>query len=396
MTRAQKIWFASGLWLFLIPGVFLLAIVAFGSTLICSKCGYENAEGNEVCVHCKAELPVSEARKESEVQSDHASEHAGKLEYPDSKIVEKETEIGLEYLRKGDVEVARLFFKNAAALNLLTEPEVEKERADLSASGPSLPLGQGRSERILQFMKRCETGDRTVQRKCSVCDGTGKRTMKVTSLQGDVTYRNAYGMACPECGGSGYVRVAGTIDEWKYNRGRAVSLYTILQQGRKFTRVGGAWVPWEIEKKLSVRQNVMLKRAMAEPCSECMGFGCIDCDKCDGTGDVKCSNSKCISGMVEVKKSGMLLPGLTHTEKCKICGGRGIIACSKCKGKGNILCDKCNGTGERPVCTKCGGQGLMTCSRCKGLGVYKKQVCPDCKGDGTAICSSCNGDGMKR
>lgn len=188
-----------------------------------------------------------------------------------------------------------------------------------------------------------------------------------------------------------------TIDELKYKMGRARKLYNMIQGGRKFVSIGRAWIPHQIEGKLSIKQTVLLKKALAAPCPYCAGLGRVQCHKCKGTGKIKCPNRKCVNGMVTVEKIGSLVKtSIKHTEKCRICGGRGWMECPECKGVGSVLCEKCNGTGERQFCSKCGGTGLIICSRCHGSGVYKEEVCPYCRGEGVIECSSCHGDGRKK
>ena len=359
-----------------------LAFVAFiaAAPVICPKCGWEMTENDRVCTHCGAELPPP---KPVEHVATAESTARGASFFLDPEIVEAEIAVGIEQLRSGNPEVARLFFKNASALNLLTEH-------------PGGVVDE-RSNRILQFTLESEQQMRMVRRPCPECGGSGKKSMTVTSLDGKVERKEVPGSICPACDGRGYVVATGTIDEQRFRMGKALSLYTTLQQGRRMVRIGEAWVPQKVADRLGIRQRILLKRTLALPCPDCMGLGRNDCRKCQGLGRIKCPNPKCENGLVSVESGGLLTETrLKRKEKCKVCGGVGTVLCPECKGSGSILCKTCGGTGARELCRRCNGEGLTTCPRCKGSGMVGGEVCAECKGEGVVECASCGGDGRKR
>lgn len=363
----------------LVVGLTLALLVGAGP-VICPKCGWEMTEHDRVCTHCGAELPQP---KPVEKVSDRNEEgRAGKL-FVEPEIVEAEITQGIDQLKSGSPELARLFFKNASALNLLTEhpPGVVDER----------------SNRVLQLTMESEQQMRMVRRLCEQCGGSGKKSMTITTLDGKVERKEVSGSVCPACDGRGYVVMVGTIDEQKFRMGKALSLYATLQQGRRMVRMGEAWVPQKVADQLSVVQRVLLKRTLAAPCPDCMGLGRTDCRKCQGLGRVKCPNPGCENGLVSVESGGLLTETrLKRKEKCKVCGGVGSVACTECKGNGSVLCRKCNGTGDRALCRRCNGEGLTPCSSCKGSGSVGGQPCVECKGQGVVECPSCGGDGRTK
>lgn len=350
---------------------------------VCPKCGYENWQGGRQCEHCKAELPEVKTAGESLEQEnpDCVLLDNGKLQFLKPSVVEAEIQLGNLYSATGEVDVARLFLRNAAALDMLTDPASKNDRA----------------ARIVDLLKKNELGRRTAQRQCPLCNGTGKSVVRMVSLKGEVSFPEIHGKPCQKCGGSGTVSGPVTVDDRKLAAGRAASGYAALQRSRKYVPEGGAWVPLAIGEKLSRRQVVLLRRAVSAPCPLCMGNGCVDCAQCKGTRDVKCTNPKCVQGTTQVEASaGLTKTKITRSEKCKVCGGKGMIACPGCNGTGSVLCKACNGTGELPLCKKCSGQGFSSCSKCNGTGTQKQVGCSTCGGEGITICSSCNGDGRKK
>lgn len=359
---------------------FLLAVsVLLAGVLVCRECGYENADGNEVCTHCKAKLPVKPV-KPAEGPADEKSTPS-KAKPIDSKFVDNEVKMAEQHFTAGDFEIANLFARNAAALEMLVDPAVKSDR----------------SERIVELRKRSETGGMTVDRKCPACGGSGKYIMETAALDNKTTTIEVAGKSCPKCGGSGKVMKPSTMDERRFKLGRGQSRYTALQQSRKFLPLGAAWIPAELDGTLSVKQTVQVKRAVALPCPDCIGLGRMDCAKCKGVGEIKCTYTGCLNGKVEVTDEGRLVKGkLKKTVKCKSCNGMGLIACAECRAKGSILCKRCNGSGERALCSKCGGQGAAACKKCQGTGKVKDVTCGECRGDGVQECTGCNGDGRKK
>lgn len=366
--RANKLFLGA---FFLISAVFLV----FAELRICPSCSYEIPENAEKCEHCGTLAPrIDDKAAEKPTVAQDRSQPL------DIERVKTEIKFGQEQFSKGDPDVARLFFKNASVLNLIANSGTNALKADTFA----------------ELFKKCEIGASTVLVKCPVCNGTGKRMMKVSSLISDKEESvEADGLACQNCGGGGQIPRRGTIDERKFSIGRAAARFTAFQQGRKYESLGGAWLPQGIADKLNVKQTATIRKASAASCQTCMGLGRADCTKCGATGLVKCT-ARCDNGTVTVEVTGSLVKAnMKRTEKCKTCSGSGKIACETCGGKGMVLCKDCNGSGERPECKKCGGQGFEQCAKCKGSGKGKEDTCAACGGDGNILCSSCKGDGRK-
>jgi len=361
-------------------GFFLVASTLCAAILVCRECGYENPEGKEACVHCKAKLPASKTPKQP-TEGQGETTPAGKVKYMDPQVVEDEIRASKRVFDTGDFETANLFARNAAALEMLSDPATKGDR----------------SERIIELRKKSETGGMTIDRKCPGCGGTGKYVMETQALDGKTTQIEVAGKSCKKCEGTGKIMRPSTMDERRFKMGRGMSRYTALQQSRKFVQLGAAWIPANLEGNLSVKQSVLVKKAVASPCPDCMGLGRVDCSKCKGQGEVKCTFQGCVNGKVEIQEEGKLIKGKTKRNiKCKNCNGTGFVACMDCRNKGSLVCKKCNGSGERALCLKCGGQGSIVCRRCQGSGMNKEATCTECRGEGVQECSACNGDGRKR
>ena len=360
----------------------LFVSVAAGDLVICPKCGYENEEGSARCGHCgsAADGPVT---VEAEPAPKEAAEEeaSGQVFSLDRAVVEAEFEMGGKCLAEGDPETARFFFRNAAALELLTASDGDPAR----------------SQEILERLEQCEQGRWLGRAVCPACNGTGKRTFSGATLKGELVEREAAGKTCPQCGGAGTVDRRMAVSEWKYAFGRSLSRYKTIQLGRKYVPVGEAWVPAALEGKLAAGRAALIKRATAAACPECLGCGRLDCPECNGSGRVPCSNRDCVNGYVQVESDRRLGDGgRTQRRRCPVCSGRASLSCPDCRGQGSILCEECNGTGEREPCRKCSGRGLATCRRCRGAGSYRGGTCAECGGEGAVSCTSCNGDGRKR
>ncbi|MFO7871803.1 MAG: zinc-ribbon domain-containing protein [Kiritimatiellia bacterium] len=317
----------------------ICAVSALAQIVICPKCGYENTAGAETCRHCGAELPGAGSSgggrdAEAGVRPSRA--------FLDVEVVEREARSGVKHLNSGDVYMARLLLRNATALNMLT------------------PAGAGEDVAGVMLKKLRES-----EIKAGLL---GKESRLSGSMLGRV----------------------------RENMARAAKRFTMLQRSKKFVPVGGAWIPSNIERDLSTRQAVLLKRSIADFCFACGGVGRVKCPTCGGRGTVKCPNPECREGTVRVAVQGQLTKSkLINTRKCPVCNGTGTVSCEECNGIGTILCAKCRGTGERPLCDKCGGQGYLKCPKCSGTGVEDGEVCEECGGEGIVVCTSCNGDGRE-
>lgn len=361
------------LWVFLLSAMITLAIPR-----VCQKCGYESDNAVSACTHCGAALPVP-AAEDTNAPARPVNPAGGDRHSLTGSMVEQDLAMARQYLATNRADVAKLFLRNALALDMVA--------SDVSA---------GRTAAIAELLKQCEFRNGTVRSKCAACEGSGKRIMRSTLLSGKTVDISTGGMPCPQCGGSGVVFRAGTVADMKLALSRAMSRYRVLQQGRRYAEVGGAWVPEDTLGQLSLRDRVTLRRALADPCGTCMGIGQADCATCSGTGRIKCPNRGCVGGSITVSPAEKWGRRLEHTEKCKVCGGTGVVPCEKCRATGAILCKTCNGTGERPVCQRCGGEGVIPCRRCGAAGQKAGSNCTVCGGAGETICTACQGDGKKR
>lgn len=119
-----------------------------------------------------------------------------------------------------------------------------------------------------------------------------------------------------------------------------------------------------------------------------------DCDNCEGTGDIDCSD--CNRGTIECPDCRG-----EGEDVCGTCGGDGGIRelgdCESCDGSGMVdddeICDDCRGSGEvmtKYDCDDCGGSGEIPCDRCGGDG---ELTCRVCHGNGHERCKECDGYG---
>jgi len=193
-----------------------LAVSLLAATiLICPKCGVENPRGNVECVHCGMSLPeTGEDTAGSEAvppatASDIAAGHLA------GGPVDAEIAKGSEYLDKKEAGVAGLFFANASALEMLTDPDARS----------------GRPERILQLIRQCDEKSGIVRRSCPDCDGTGRSKLKTTNLRGEIVTQEAQSGTCRTCGGRRYIVGKETVSDKKYRMGRALEQYRSARTG---------------------------------------------------------------------------------------------------------------------------------------------------------------------
>lgn len=358
---------------------FLLLVVPalLAGVVICPACGYENPDSAATCSHCAATLPpVARTPDPAAAPAD-----AAKDKYLDPDVVRNEVRLGRDLFEKGEPLVALHCFRNAMALDTLTDPKT----------------GTSGGEPVAEWIAKCERGIKFSTGTCPMCNGTGKGRMKIVSLKGEESSIEVPGRSCERCTGTGKVDRRGNVDESKGRVAAAARSYATQQQGRKYVAVGGAWIPVELEAGLTARQTSLLKRAVPPACPDCLGIGLANCAKCKGAGELKCSNTKCVNGVVTVEKlTGLSKAKMTQSEKCKVCGGDGMMECPDCAGNGAVPCKTCGGTGERKSCDACGGKGLLACKVCLGTGQAKGVVCAACRGEGDTLCNACKGDGRKR
>ncbi len=369
-------WFSSSI------AFLLIAAAAIAQITICQGCGWEVGEGLDKCGHCSKAVERKAAPADQDGPSDvnvTPGPESEDLARVDKDAVAQEVKLARDQLKAGDFELARLFLKNASVLNLLSDPAGSEVR------------GQA----IAELLQASDSRGLMVQAKCSTCGGKGNRVMKIGSLvPGEEQTREVQGSKCQICKGAGIVRRAGTIDERKFSRGQAATRYATIQQGRRYMRLGGAWLPPGVSDVLSTLQRAVVMRATASPCEECAGFGKTDCGGCEAGGVLDCE--ACEDGNVFIKVNAELTKmTLSRSEKCKKCRGKGMLLCSKCGGSGGVLCRECNGSGSRPACKRCSGEGHTSCRKCRGAGTIAEEDCEDCGREGAVLCKSCNGDGRR-
>ncbi len=358
---------------FLYITICLFALHALAGLNICGKCGYENGADAVVCNHCSAAMSPAKGNTQA------------KEEVPrgiigiDEKVIKGQLVLADTAFAKGDVSLALLRYRNAAALNQLVE------NAD-----PAL------GSRILAQIKKCRAVEDVGSRKCPVCEGGGDYVMSYNDLSGAEQTRTVKNKMCETCFGTGKIKVPLTVDEKKFKIGQASRRFAEEQQSKRWISVGNAWLPASADGLLTAKQTAIVTKAMADACKECGGFAKVDCGKCKGRGQVTCPG-KCDHGMVRIQEEfSMTKSKLNRTEKCKTCKGKGSVICEECRGQGKVLCDKCEGTGERADCAKCSGAGAVECSKCKGTGNAKDGKCAGCRGEGFSLCNACKGDGKKK
>ena len=366
--------------------VFVSCSIAIAAT-ICGSCGYESADAARFCSHCGASVKAPTRGSTPASKDDVAKTEASMLISP--VAVTEDMIRARDYLKQAKVGLARMFCRNALALNLLAG---------------EAPPDVTRSQAILRFLNQCTKAEGLVSRRCPVCEGTGKRVMTASTLSGSTHEVQIGGSRCERCKGSGSIRGGETIDERKYRDSRSAEQYRILQQSYGRLPVGLVWVPGGAVDALKTADRVALKRALPPPCSRCAGIGRADCKTCRGSGSVTCGAKGCEQGLVERKPdrgrlgsrsasgSGKSVP----KHKCVVCRGKGLVACEKCVGAGSILCKRCDGGGLAPVCSKCDRSGLVPCRKCLGTRVCRGEPCTYCQEQGVVECSSCGGTGRKR
>lgn len=359
-------------------------VCAMGALLICAKCGHENDQGSRFCSHCGAGFSESAGPGPGPGVNPPAVAQAN----PDTAaapvsaaVVEGDLKAAAEQLDKRNGWMALFYCENAMALN-----SVAKTPKDLA-------------DRVLKLHERCTAGVRSSVKECSLCNGTGSITRQNTSMSIEARKRNQTPIneICTSCRGTGIVPGRSGLDALKHGYDGALKTYGVLREAAKWVPIGNAWVPADLEVKLSYRQIVTLKRITGSRCSGCAGSGQITCAKCAGAGRLKCPSRTCASGYVAKKlDSGLDSSGRTLMVRCSVCDGRTSIKCSECDGYGSEPCKTCRGRGKLATCQRCDGDGLKRCSDCNGTGTFKKAVCVGCRGCGSILCRSCMGSGRVR
>lgn len=357
----------------------LLACVpsVWAALRVCGKCGYESVDDVAACAHCGAALPPPA----SAAPSSPVPERVPSLAFLPGGRVEEEIERSRQAYRDGNIELAWLFARNAAALESITDQR-DPDRTALVAA----------------LLEKSRAAVRTLTRPCSDCGGTGRQFAQPGKLDGGAGSRLSRGKACETCSGTGLMIVPATVAETKRAKGAAQESYSIQQRGRQYWQIGNAWVPPEMRGSLSARQTAALLTVTASPCHACMGLGREDCSECAGTGRMPCPNAKCVKGWIHESRKGELDKSVEFKAKlrCPECNGVGVVPCETCRASGSLVCSSCEGRGGRALCGKCNGQGYAPCRRCKGAGEYRGAPCAECAAKGYTLCRGCSGDGREK
>lgn len=357
---------------FILAALCLLLTAALhlpAETVVCTSCGYENEASAGLCSHCAATWPVVASTEQATTEPGTSSP------FPFDPVT-AEFALARDQAAGKNPGVAYYLLRNAAALSLVATP---------------IPTNSGGTELVAQAGKqlgRLTQGNAV----CPLCTGTGKTRESTVTTQGS---KSAFSRTCEKCDGTGQLERPATVDEIKIALGEARRDYDALQRARRSTPLGDAWLPEGWLEQLTRQQQIMIRQAVAAPCAGCAGTGRDDCEKCGNNGLVRCSNSKCQNGKIDLTRDPSITLSRQTRALCTVCEGSGQILCTTCKGKGTVTCDDCDGSGKRDTCSTCHGAGEADCRRCRGSGQYKGEDCSSCDPTGKTLCSKCSGDGFK-
>ena len=377
--------------------VFVVALaVAFvalaQAPVICGSCGREAVAGETVCSHCQAPLPVAAATAAAP-----AAKPAGALDSSVAELARKAAQdcvlAGRRQHQSGRPDVAKVLYANALSIAGL-DPSV---------------LTPAQGEKLQEELRECDGVLSTIRAECPACQGTGRRSLQVTSLGGGSTGAQtsavSSGIRCDVCGGTGKRLRRRTVGERKTALGQGAQAAETAFRALGFVQEGNAWIPQELVPLLDIVQRCRLRRAAAAPCSSCQGFGLVDCKKCGSTGYVPCKAKGCENGWIidePLNRLDSKSAAIKTRKPCPVCKGTAQVPCQTCAGRGAQTCTKCEGSGRRGLCNSCGGEGIAACAACRGTGETRATSkaaatpCPVCNGTGKGFCKTCHGDGYGR
>ena len=349
---------------------------------ICAACGREAKPGEAVCSHCQAALPKPRSAVDTKPAEPTADKDA-EVGRQAAVVVESSVRLARE-AEKQEPAVALCYYQNALALMRLVPADT------FPASVGEAILGG--NKRVLQTLSRGTV-------PCRKCNGSGRFQLDMGKVDGKKGIKSVDGVVCPACQGAGHVAGLREVDKVKMAILQGRGEFERRQMVAGDIRIGRAFVPPELEKRLTNRQRALVMTGMPVPCSECQLAARQTCTSCRGSGWVKCDYKGCVQGVLkEERKSGSRQEKRLNEDlikKCPKCEGLGESRCSVCKGTGGVACKKCDGSGMAPRCLKCTGVGLMACAKCKGTGSVKGALCPECKGENMVLCTACRGEGAQ-
>jgi hypothetical protein len=239
----------------------------------------------------------------------------------------------------------------------------------------------------------------TGQVKCKICNGTGKYQMDMSKTDPAGTIKAVSGVPCKTCNGRGGTPGMADVPLAKAALLQGRSEFERRQMLAGEVRLGRMFIPAALEKLLTPPQRALAMTGMQVPCDSCQSTARQVCNTCRGTRWVKCTNTSCRNGQIDISAQKDVMPttrlGEETTTKCPRCTGFGEIACGQCEGNASIACQQCSGSGTAPRCTRCSGAGTQECAKCRGIGDVRGTPCTDCGGGGVALCMTCRGEGAR-
>ena len=366
---------------------FLIAVLCAAAVwaqglIICKSCGREAKEGETVCSRCDTPLPLP--RREEAPAAAPAVNASAEVVKLAAAAVEGSYRLAKE-AEAVSPGIAMCYYQNAIAIMRLLPPgHFPKEVSE------ALLNGRGRMFQMVM----------TGKVKCKICNGSGKYQMDLRKTDPAGTVKAVTGVPCPACKGKGGLQGMSDVPQAKTTLLQGQGEFERRQMLAGEVRVGRAFVPAALDALLLPPQRALVMTGMQVACDSCRGTARQPCATCKGTRWVKCTNTGCKGGVVELpqaKKGEIVSKRLNEEEgtKCPRCAGLGEIVCATCEGNGSVSCQQCSGGGTAPRCTRCTATGLQECQKCKGSGKIKDAPCLDCGGGGISLCTTCRGEGVK-
>jgi len=369
--------------------IYALAVVLCASAMwaqgliICRSCGREAREGETACARCDTALPVP--RQEAPPAAAPAVDVSAEV----VKLAAAAVEGNYRLAREAEVApaVALCYYQNAIAIMRLVPPGHFPREV---------------SEALLNGRGRMFNAAMTGRVKCKICDGSGKFQMDTRKTDPAGTVRALTGVPCPACKGKGGALGMAEVPLAKTTLLQGRGEFERSQMLAGEVRLGHAFVPSAMAGMLQIPQRALVMTGMQVPCDSCRGTARQVCTACRGSRWVKCPNTGCRNGTVDVpapdRRRGEVATRRLNEEdaaRCPRCAGIGEIACAPCESHGSVPCVQCAGSGAAPRCTRCTATGLQECQRCKGTGKIRDATCVDCSGGGIVLCTTCRGEGAR-